>query len=74
MSESRRLRHRFSNKGPDFVDACADLVVSVNNVPMWPDIDAGLAEVRRILAAGGQVLIAWHGGHDPRGHPRSESR
>ena len=37
---------------------------------MWPDVDAGLAEIRHALAPGGRVLIGWHGGHDPRGHQR----
>jgi SAM-dependent methyltransferase len=53
-----------------FPDAHADLIISVNNIPMWPDIDAGLAEVRRVLRPGGTVLVAWHGGRDPRGHQR----
>ena len=53
-----------------FPDGHADLIVSVNNIPMWPDLDAGLVEVRRVIRPGGAVLFAWHGGHDPRGHQR----
>jgi SAM-dependent methyltransferase len=53
-----------------FPDGQADLVISVNNVPMWPDPDAGLIEIRRVLRPGGRLVIAWHGGHDPRGHQR----
>lgn len=46
-------------------DASFDLVVSVNNVPMWSDLAAGCAELRRVLVPGGRLLIAWHGGHRP---------
>ena len=53
-----------------FPDDHADLVVAVNNLPMWPDLDAGLREIARVLRPAGSVLIAWHGGHDPRGHQR----
>lgn len=53
-----------------FPDGQTDLVISVNNVPMWPDLDARLVEIRRVLRPGGRVMIAWHGGHDPRGHQR----
>jgi SAM-dependent methyltransferase len=53
-----------------FPDGHADLILSVNNVPMWPDLDAALAEVSRVLRPGGIALIAWHGGHQPRGHQR----
>ncbi|HEY7626050.1 MAG TPA: methyltransferase domain-containing protein [Ilumatobacteraceae bacterium] len=48
----------------------ADLVLSVNNIPMWPDLAAGMSEVARILTAQGKALFAWHGGTDPRGHQR----
>jgi ubiquinone/menaquinone biosynthesis C-methylase UbiE len=53
-----------------FPDGYADIVISVNNIPMWPDLDAGLAEIRRVLQPAGVAMIAWHGGHDPRGHQR----
>jgi SAM-dependent methyltransferase len=53
-----------------FPDGHADIVVAVNNIPMWPDLDAALAEVHRVLRPGGIALFAWHGGHDPRGHQR----
>lgn len=48
----------------------ADIVLSVNNMPMWPDLAAGLHEVGRVLAPNGTALFAWHGGEDPRGHQR----
>jgi SAM-dependent methyltransferase len=53
-----------------FDDRCTTVVVSINNVPMWPDLDAGFAESRRVLASGGRLIVAWHGGTDPRGHQR----
>lgn len=46
-------------------DASFDRVVSVNNVAIWPDLDAGLRELRRVVRPGGTVLIAWHGGTAP---------
>ncbi|HEX6445516.1 MAG TPA: class I SAM-dependent methyltransferase [Streptosporangiales bacterium] len=46
-------------------DAAADAVVSVNNVPMWSDLAAGMAELRRITRPGGRVVVSWHGGDRP---------
>lgn len=48
-----------------FPDAEFDRVVAVNNVAIWPDLRAGLAELHRVTRPGGQVLIAWHGGTRP---------
>jgi ubiquinone/menaquinone biosynthesis C-methylase UbiE len=45
--------------------ATVDRVVSVRNVAMWPDLDAGVAELHRIVRPGGAVVIAWHGGTNP---------
>jgi ubiquinone/menaquinone biosynthesis C-methylase UbiE len=42
-------------------DASVDHVVSVNNVAIWPDLDAGLDELCRVVRPGGTVLLAWHG-------------
>jgi SAM-dependent methyltransferase len=53
-----------------FPDGHADVALSVNNVPMWPDLDAGLAEVCRVLRPSGVAYLAWHGGGRPRGHQR----
>jgi arsenite methyltransferase len=41
-------------------DASANVVLSVNNVQLWPDRQAGLAEVHRILKPGGRLIIAVH--------------
>ena len=51
-------------------DAAFDLVVSVNNVPMWSDLDGGFAELRRVLRPGGRLVVAWHGGETPTGMAR----
>jgi SAM-dependent methyltransferase len=37
-----------------------DHVVSVNTVAIWPDLGAGLDELRRVVRPGGSVLLAWH--------------
>jgi ubiquinone/menaquinone biosynthesis C-methylase UbiE len=41
-------------------DASVDHVVTVNTVAIWPDLDAGLDELRRVVRPGGSVLLAWH--------------
>ena len=46
-------------------DASVDRVVSVNTVAIWPDLDAGIRELHRVLRPGGTVVIAWHGGTAP---------
>jgi SAM-dependent methyltransferase len=46
-------------------DATVDLVVSVNSVAIWPDLDAGVAELRRVLRPGGRLVLSWHGGERP---------
>jgi len=48
-----------------FTDAEFDRVVSVNNVALWPDLEAGLRELHRVTRPGGRLMIAWHGGTRP---------
>jgi ubiquinone/menaquinone biosynthesis C-methylase UbiE len=40
-----------------------DCAVSVNNVAIWPDLTAGIAEIHRVVRPGGRAVICWHGGH-----------
>ncbi|WP_163510639.1 class I SAM-dependent methyltransferase [Fodinicola acaciae] len=40
-----------------------DCAVSVNNVAIWPDLEAGIGEIHRVLRIGGRAVICWHGGH-----------
>jgi ubiquinone/menaquinone biosynthesis C-methylase UbiE len=46
-------------------DASVDRVVSVNNLAIWPDLEAAARELHRIVRPGGSVVIAWHGGTKP---------
>jgi SAM-dependent methyltransferase len=46
-------------------DASVDRVVSVNNVAIWPDLEAAVDELHRVVRPGGTVVIAWHGGTRP---------
>ncbi|MGI5129030.1 class I SAM-dependent methyltransferase [Pseudonocardia sp. CA-107938] len=43
-------------------DDAVDVVVTVNTVAIWPDLDAGAAEIARVLRPGGRALVSWHGG------------
>jgi ubiquinone/menaquinone biosynthesis C-methylase UbiE len=46
-------------------DASVDRVVSVRNVAIWPDLEAAVGELHRVVRPGGSVVIAWHGGNKP---------
>ena len=46
-------------------DASVDRVVSVNNIAIWPDLEAAVAELHRVVRPGGTAVIAWHGGTKP---------
>lgn len=45
----------------DFADATFDVAVSLNGVSLFPDVDAGLAEIARVLQPGGRALVAAFG-------------
>ena len=40
--------------------ASVDRVVSLNTVAIWPDLDAGLDELCRVVRPGGSIVLAWH--------------
>jgi hypothetical protein len=40
---------------------------------MWPDLEAGVAELLRVVRPKGTVAIAWHGGTTPNRVVRSLS-
>ncbi|MGH3564549.1 MAG: class I SAM-dependent methyltransferase [Pseudonocardia sp.] len=46
-------------------DSVVDLAVSVNTVAIWPDLEAGTDELRRVLRPGGELVLSWHGGREP---------
>ena len=48
-----------------FDDDAFDVTVSINTVQFWPDLAAGLREIRRVTRPGGTVLLSWHGGSAP---------
>ncbi|MFF3676228.1 class I SAM-dependent methyltransferase [Streptomyces sp. NPDC002120] len=41
-------------------DLSVDVVISVNNLHLWPDVPAGLTELHRVLRPGGRILLAAH--------------
>ena len=47
-----------------FDDAVFDKAFSVHTVYFWPDLGAGLRELRRVLRQGGELLLAFHDGAD----------
>ncbi|MDJ0787838.1 MAG: methyltransferase domain-containing protein [Myxococcota bacterium] len=46
-------------------DAGFDQAASVHTLYFWPDLDAGLRELHRVLRPGGRLLMAFHDGADP---------
>ena len=61
------LRHGTVERMP-FENDAFDLALAINSMQVWPDIDAGLREIRRVLRAGGRLALAF----TPRsGQPRA---
>ncbi|MFJ5779085.1 methyltransferase domain-containing protein [Streptomyces sp. NPDC093094] len=61
----RVLLRRGTADGTGLDDQSVDWAVSVNNVAIWHNLEAGLRELHRVVRTGGTVLIAWHGGFSP---------
>lgn len=41
-------------------DCSVDVVISVNNVQLWPDQQAGCTELARVMRPGGRLLLSAH--------------
>lgn len=41
-------------------DSAVDVVLTVNNVQLWPDWPTGFAELHRVLRPGGRLLLSAH--------------
>jgi ubiquinone/menaquinone biosynthesis C-methylase UbiE len=48
-----------------FADAAFTAALSVNSVAHWNDVPAGLAELHRVLARGGRLVLALRAQSDP---------
>jgi ubiquinone/menaquinone biosynthesis C-methylase UbiE len=46
-------------------DAACDTVVATNTVVMWPDLAAGLNEIKRVLRPDGRLVLSWHSATAP---------
>ena len=52
------LRHGTVERMP-FEDAAFDLALAINSLQVWPDVDGGLREIRRVLRPGGRLALAF---------------
>jgi ubiquinone/menaquinone biosynthesis C-methylase UbiE len=52
------LRHGTVERMP-FEDNAFDLALAINSMQVWPDLDAGLREIRRVLRPGGRLALAF---------------
>ena len=62
------LRHGSVESLP-FPEGSFDKAFAINSMQVWPDRLAGLEEIRRVLASGGKLALAFtpHSGHAPDG-------
>jgi ubiquinone/menaquinone biosynthesis C-methylase UbiE len=52
------LRRGTANAVP-FADGCFDKAVAINSMQVWPDADAGLRDIRRVLKRGGKIVLGF---------------
>jgi len=58
--EAHRLRlHEGSVERLPLPDAALDKAVSVNSLYFWPDLDAALAELARVIRPGGRLVLCF---------------
>jgi ubiquinone/menaquinone biosynthesis C-methylase UbiE len=59
IRDGRVELHRASADRLPFAADAFDKVVAINSMQIWPDGVAGMREVRRVLKAGGRVVLAF---------------
>jgi ubiquinone/menaquinone biosynthesis C-methylase UbiE len=52
------LRHGTVDSMP-FEDDAFDVALAINSMQVWPDVQAGLREIRRVLRPGGRLALAF---------------
>ena len=52
------LRHGSVEKLP-FEDGTFDAVLAINSMQVWPDVTAGLREIKRVTRSGGRIALAF---------------
>jgi ubiquinone/menaquinone biosynthesis C-methylase UbiE len=52
------LRHGAVERMP-FADDAFDLALAINSMQVWPDVEAGLREIRRVLRTDGRIALAF---------------
>jgi SAM-dependent methyltransferase len=72
VAERMRILHADAASIP-LPDGCADLVVSRGSLPFWKEPVAGLREIHRVLAPGGQTFVGMGRGSAARPGPGAAS-
>lgn len=60
VAQGRVRLHRGTAEDTGQADASVDVVLSVNNLMLWDDRAAGLAELSRVLRPGGRLVVSAH--------------